>query len=233
MVLQRIPPKKSKDPEGLGGYYGYACVFEDFFWDASVTPWAQFVSVTNGTPTFSHPAGVCGLLQCQIANVSGQYVNLLFGSSGTVGGWVKVAYTGSGAFLCDGFEIIWRGKCGSLTSAAFAFGVCGTDMGTSDRIVIYYASNEGANWRIQAKTGTSATTVDTGISADTNWHEFKIDCLEDVAYFFIDGAAVGSISTNLPASFMSPIAQVVTLENVAKYLVVDFVRVELRQRYAT
>lgn len=46
------------------------------------------------------------------------------------------------------------------------------------------------------------TTADTGITADTGWHtwEFQINALATSAEFFIDGASVATISTNLPTA---------------------------------
>lgn len=66
----------------------------------------------------------------------------------------------------------------------------------------YTDAVNGGRWEGVARSNSVETAIDTGEAADTNWHRFEIDVTDDgsSAEFFIDGASVGTISTNIPTA---------------------------------
>lgn len=103
--------------------------------------------------------------------------------------------------LAKRFQITWRGKAVDLTSSRSAWGMQ-TD--ATNRIEWLYEAALGANWRARSVVGGVETVVDSGIVADTNWHEFRIIGITGLANFFLDGVSIATIITNLATGNLSP-----------------------------
>jgi hypothetical protein len=74
----------------------------------------------------------------------------------------------------------------------------------TNRIEWLYEAALGANWRARSVVGGVETVVDSGIVADTNWHEFRIIGITGLANFFLDGVSIATIITNLATGNLSP-----------------------------
>jgi hypothetical protein len=96
------------------------------------------------------------------------------------------------------FSVIWRAKSPVLTTSAYWYGM---QTNLSTRIRWFYDSTINANWWGRAAAGVE---FDTGIAADTNWHEFKIVANTNLAHFYLDGIPRGTLTTSIPAGDMSP-----------------------------
>lgn len=94
---------------------------------------------------------------------------------------------------------------------------------TNNRITVYYDSAVGANWRAQCISGGAATTVDTGISADTNFHEFEIVTTSGSVKFSLDGVLVATITTNIPSTLLQPCCHVISRTGVVKDVNIDWI----------
>ena len=57
------------------------------------------------------------------------------------------------------------------------------------------------NWHIQTTDGGAPTTGDSGVTVDTDYHIYRIECFPtDEVHFYIDGVECGNspITTNIP-----------------------------------
>lgn len=93
---------------------------------------------------------------------------------------------------------------------------------TSNWITLHYDSVLGANWQAQCASGGSTTTVDTGVAANTSYHEFRIECKTGSVVFFLDGTLVATITTNIPSLLLQPYAFVVSKTGATKDLFFDW-----------
>lgn len=93
---------------------------------------------------------------------------------------------------------------------------------TSNWITIYYDSAVGANWQAQCASGGVTTTVDTGIVANTSYHEFRIECKTGSVVFFLDGTLVATITTNIPTMLLQPYAYIVSKGGSARDVFFDW-----------
>jgi len=103
--------------------------------------------------------------------------------------------------LAKRFQVTWLGKVVDLTTARSAWGMQ-TD--ADNRVEWLYSSAIGANWQVRSVAATVETVTDTGIAADTNWHEFKIVGITGLIHFFLDNVPVSQIATNLPPGNLAP-----------------------------
>ena len=64
-----------------------------------------------------------------------------------------------------------------------------------------YTTTADTTYKCICNDGTTSTIVDSGVTADTNLHVFKVDCSSGAsAIFSIDGSVVATINTNMPTS---------------------------------
>jgi len=92
----------------------------------------------------------------------------------------------------------------------------------TDWITLYYDSVVGANWQAQCAVGNVPTTVDTGIAANTSYHEFRIECKTGEVVFFLDGALVATITTNITTRLLQPYAFIVSKTGSARDVFFDW-----------
>jgi hypothetical protein len=66
----------------------------------------------------------------------------------------------------------------------------------------YSSTASDVNWQCCTADGTTQTTVDSGVVADTNGHQFAIEFVDatPAVTFYIDGTLVTTITTHLPPS---------------------------------
>ena len=103
-------------------------------------------------------------------------------------------------------------KLSNLSVAADRYhALIGFTSGSTEAIAngIYFRYQDNANsgnWQLISVASSVATTVNSSIAADTNWHHFtiKINAAASSVTGFIDGVSVGAaITTNIPA-ILSP-----------------------------
>lgn len=114
----------------------------------------------------------------------------------------------------------WRGKVASLTSSRGAFGIQ-TD--ANNRIEWLYEAALGANWQARCVSASVATVVDTGIAADTVFHEFKIVMNTSLAHFILDEIPRATIITNVPTGGLSPFLRSTSTMAATKDIYADWV----------
>lgn len=122
------------------------------------------------------------------------------------------------------FENTWRNYIPYLTDFQGRWGMRGANS-TVDAIYFGYASDVGANWLIGTLAGSSSTVVDTGIAADTNFHEFRVTGVTGTINYFIDEVSVGVITTNIPTGSMCPYCRSTSLSTGERDVFVDYVEV--------
>jgi hypothetical protein len=92
-----------------------------------------------------------------------------------------------------------------------------------------YDSSTDTNWQIQC-INTATTEADTGIAVDTDAHIFRAVCHTHGSahvHFYIDNVETANspITTNVPVAYGEPVLYLLTLENVAKSMDVDYVSI--------
>lgn len=90
-------------------------------------------------------------------------------------------------------------------------------------ITLYYDSSVGANWQAQSASAGTPTTVDTGIAADTNFHEFRIETTSSKITYFLDGTLAATITTNIPTMLLQPYVFVVSKTGSARDVIFDWI----------
>jgi hypothetical protein len=107
-------------------------------------------------------------------------------------------------------EVAWRGKTTTLTNYASEFGWAvshGAWSGSSTtKIVWLYDSTVSANWQCQCMDGSSVTTYDTSVAADTNWHDFRIKRTASGCLFLLDFVSFPEVTTNIPIGDLGLVA---------------------------
>lgn len=99
----------------------------------------------------------------------------------------------------------------------------------NNRILFYYDSATNANWQIVTRDGGISTSSNSGIATDTDYHIFRIECFPTgQVHFYIDGVETTNSpsTTNIPddaTDYLQPYLQIITLEDVAKSMDIDYV----------
>jgi len=104
-----------------------------------------------------------------------------------------------------------RWRVSSLTSMSGEVGFEPTTPdNATDWLAFIYNSDIGANWQAQSAAGGVTTTIDTGVAADTSYHEFRIETTSGTLKYFLDGVLVATITTNISALLLQPYCWVVS-----------------------
>jgi hypothetical protein len=94
---------------------------------------------------------------------------------------------------------------------------------TTNWITLYYDSVLGTNWQAECAASGVATTVDTGIAANTSYHEFRIECKSGSVVFFFDGVLVATITTNIPTMLLQPYSYIVSKTGSTRDIFFDWI----------
>lgn len=98
-------------------------------------------------------------------------------------------------------------------------------VGDDDYIRFIYDASVDGNWRLTANTA-GTPTADVGAAADTSMHTFRFEWTSDTALeWFIDGASQGVVETNVPTALLQPCIKVLTEENGAHYIDVEYFKI--------
>ena len=90
--------------------------------------------------------------------------------------------------------------------------------------VILYDSRINANFWCQSVFNSVASEVDSGIAADTSFHEFRIEMSPGGIRYYIDGIYVTTISTNNPTALLKLYAYAAAITRTSKSLFVDSIK---------
>lgn len=86
----------------------------------------------------------------------------------------------------------------------------------------YNVTTPAANFSCTCVSGGTASSVDSGVAADTNYHDFEFDTTSTSSVaFYIDGSLVATISTNIPTGVLEPIVLIQAKEAADKQLTID------------
>jgi hypothetical protein len=114
-------------------------------------------------------------------------------------------------FVAKNATMMFRYKLNVTTSIQGEVGFeAASPNNTLDWVTLYYDSAVGSNWQAQAAAGGTSTTVDTGVAADANYHEFKIITRNGEITYYIDGVLVATITTNITSLALQPYAYIVS-----------------------
>jgi hypothetical protein len=91
--------------------------------------------------------------------------------------------------------------------------------------VILYDDSTDTNFWCQSVFNSISSTVDSGIAADTAFHEFKIETFPGGIKYYIDGIYVTTISTNNPTALLKLYAYVTSMTGNSKDLLIDSIKV--------
>ena len=122
------------------------------------------------------------------------------------------------------FEV--RLNIDSTTSTEVKFGLkeSGTGSG-NDYILISYDASVAATMGLTVATA-GATTSDAGAAADTDWHIYRVEWTSDTALeWFIDDVSQGTVTSNVPTTFLQPWISVDTEANAVKDISVDYFKI--------
>lgn len=98
-------------------------------------------------------------------------------------------------------------------------------VGDDDYIQFIFDASVTNTWKLEASTG-GAGTADVGAVADTSYHIFRLEWTSDTALeWFIDGASQGTVSANVPTVALQPCLKVLTEQDVAHYIEIDYVKI--------
>jgi hypothetical protein len=98
-----------------------------------------------------------------------------------------------------------RSQLASVASVALSLGFNAASPNNATSLAAWvFDTALGTTWRIRSVVGGSTTTTDTGITADTNWHEYGVIIDATAVQFFLDGAFVAAITANIPTLELSP-----------------------------
>lgn len=112
----------------------------------------------------------------------------------------------------------------STASIALSFGLnAKTPNNTTSYVAWVFDTSVGSTWRVTSVIGGSATTVDTGITADTTLHDFRIVVDSGSAQFFIDTVHTTTITTNIPTLQLSPFVLNTSRTSATKDAFIDWI----------
>ena len=122
----------------------------------------------------------------------------------------KYVYTGSGVI-----QLTYIFKVESLSNATDTYTLrigLGDDFGSDFTDGIYFQySNTGSTpaWLIKTANSGTRTTTTTSTNLDTNYHTYQIvvNAAGSLVTYYIDGASVGTISTNIPTAVTTSMIQ--------------------------
>jgi len=96
----------------------------------------------------------------------------------------------------------------------------------NNHISFFYDRVMAGNWLIVCRSGGVATTPDSGVALDTDYHIYRIECFPTgEVHFYIDGTETANspITTNIPASYLQPYIHLETKEAAQKTFDIDYV----------
>lgn len=102
----------------------------------------------------------------------------------------------------------------------------------SNYIAFFYdTSLAHVNWQIYSEDGGINTTADSGVTVDTDYHIFRIECFPaGEVHFYIDGVETANspITTNIPddaTDYLEPDFEILTWADADKQLDIDYVAI--------
>jgi hypothetical protein len=159
-------------------------------------------------------------------NTNGVWVLTCASSTKTTERWLNMA-----SMMFDGRQnitITWRCKISATTNTLCEAGMSinsaggtGLDPDRMDCICWLYDTsvNPSTNWQVLARWNYNTTYVDTGVAADTNWHEFGLTITTSLVIPTLDGVPFAPITTNTPVSATAPegsLAPYIFITNIGK-----------------
>lgn len=101
----------------------------------------------------------------------------------------------------------------------------------NDNRIMFYSNNVGGadDWEGWCENNTVVTRIESGITVSAAYHVFRIECFPtDEVHFYIDGVETANspITTNIPddaADYLQPKISIITKEDVAKSVDIDYV----------
>jgi hypothetical protein len=99
-------------------------------------------------------------------------------------------------------------------------------VGSDDYIEFIFDASAAATWKLEASKAASAAS-DVGAAADTSMNTFRLEWNSDTEVeWYINGASQGTIATsaNIPVVGLQPTIKVLTEENAAHYIDVEYLK---------
>ena len=94
--------------------------------------------------------------------------------------------------------------------------------------IMFWGQPSETNWQIYTVLAGGGGGFDSGIARDTSYHKFKIECHThggNHVHFYIDGTETSNspITSDIPTNYLQPFFKVITKENVAKTIDIDYI----------
>ncbi len=162
--------------------------------NGGVVPVTSNGSVANTNGDIGHPGCVLLSTTTNAAGRAALYTNSASGPIALSGGSIRFGVVAKLTTLSDG-----------TNTYTARHGICDSATGDGNH-GIFFRYTDGVNsgkWQLVGRDGTSETgVVDSGVTADTNWHtfEWEVNAAGTSCTFYIDGTSVGTVTTDLPAS---------------------------------
>lgn len=122
------------------------------------------------------------------------------------------------------FSQNWRVKIPNLTAFTSSFGLCGSTS-PAYSVSFHYSSAVSANWLLITASASIATTINTGVPVDTNWHEFRAAANTGIITFFIDEVPVGNSTSTIPTGGLAPYCRSTDSGGAVKDTLIDWLEV--------
>lgn len=165
-----------------------------------------------------------------IANHPGTIILDTGASSGTVARINGSNPQGAQFSTTNPQSIVWIARATQVdANTTMRFG-SGNSWGTSPpNDGVYFERLDGdTNWfAVTRSASSSATRVDTGVVADTNWLRFRIEQTSTSVLFYINDVLVGTQTTQIPSVYICPGAFIINSAAASKKMEIDFFSLRL------
>ena len=183
--------------------------FGDFIrdeYDQQVNGVGSFIvlldAVHGGQINLTSGPGNARYAELWLGNRAGNYDTL-----GADEGWIQIARLKVNVIAAGNFDTSMRS---------------GNAAGTRQIFVGINTWLSAANWVIHCVDFAGNSTTDTGVAFDTDWHWHTAEVSSDQVNYYLDGALIGTHTTNVPADILTPCLISYSGGAVARNVNVDF-----------
>jgi hypothetical protein len=127
--------------------------------------------------------------------------------TGNTGLSYRINHGNLGAFsVAQLAKVQWRGSLVSPASGTGGLAECGLQSTSAPTTtsVRWNRTRGTTNFQCYCQSAGTGSPVDSGVVADSNDHDFRIECYSGSVLFFLDGVLRATITTNITANQLQP-----------------------------